>query len=76
VERVFAITIAHEIGHALGLSNHESGAVMSDAPVVQGDDADWYTDYDHFNQDKLNLSSSNAINTRDVLGRDTVDINF
>ncbi|MBN1780857.1 hypothetical protein JW948_07020 [bacterium] len=71
--RIHAIAciLSHEIGHALGISSHHNFGVMDNYI----DWSDFYANYNHFdvNQLQSNNSKQNSINTRDILGRDTVD---
>ncbi|MEO0129956.1 MAG: hypothetical protein ABIL02_06935 [candidate division WOR-3 bacterium] len=65
--------IAHEIGHALGISSHNE-AVMEDINLKTDGPA---VNYNHFDTTKLNIKPPyDAVNTRDVLGIYTVDIGF
>lgn len=70
-----AWTLAHELGHALGLSNHNlSGkSIMSEAPFTNITNP--FGEYDQFGAFELTPTDNIfGINTRDILGRDNIDI--
>jgi len=69
--KTVGIVIAHEIGHALGVAAHHTTGVMRE-------NIDWYQDSDtymYFDTTKLNNNPPwDAMNTRDVLGIQTIDV--
>lgn len=69
-------TLAHEIGHAIGIAAHNPGkSIMSPTPFTNS--TAFFDQYDEFGEWELYDNRSDrrlAINLRDILGRDNIDI--
>ena len=66
----FGVTLAHEIGHALGILTHDEKGVMQEK-IIWRNYADTYM---YFVDSLLNKNPpEDAMNTRDVLGIHTID---
>lgn len=71
--KFIAWTLAHEIGHALGISTHINNWGPNDGLMRLPSFDNWYTNFNHFNGQELGHENGNSVNTRDMLGIQTID---
>lgn len=73
--KLIAHILAHEIGHALGISQHVNNWGLYDGVMQSPADLNKkYDDFDHFNGQELGRADGNAINTREQLGVQSVSL--
>ncbi len=69
----FGVTLAHEIGHALGILTHDEKGVMQEKIIWRN----YAHTYMYFVDSLLNKKPpEDAMNTRDVLGIHTIDVGW